>query len=416
MALSKALQRLCSAAPRRLAVRQIHGAIASHAEPEAHPEDLSSINEQATAVSSAPLPKMASSNAAEHKLEDAASIYCMTPEHRRSVAEQMFRHYRLKQMDDFGYAHMVLRRSSLQAIDHLQASLDNKKCNRVMFYGPDFLGKTHCLAHVAHHFHCKGYIVVPGFKVSDWYYDAMDIEFSTLYPDMIDQNMDAEVFLRHMLELNGKHMNELSLQEDITLSDKFVVTAGTKIEEFMSLIEDDNRRACPLAIKALELVWNSPSRPPVVVAIDDANVLFETTTPQSNQLLEPIDLDQNVLLKTFRNMLMLHDQDQFTTDNVVVAAATSTCNGKMPELNDVCRNSIVQGQRLDKGQASLDKTNSVVRLFNFNEEEANSLLAFSNAVGWSNVPALKQNPVFAAELKMLTDYNPMRLNAYLKHR
>jgi len=38
-------------------------------------------------------------------------------------------------------------------------------------------------------------------------------------------------------------------------------------------------------------------------------------------------------------------------------------------------------------------------------------IAFSNAVGWSHVPSMKEDPVFAAELRMLTDLNPAKLNA-----
>jgi hypothetical protein len=115
-----------------------------------------------------------------------------------------------------------------------------------------------------------------------------------------------------------------------------------------------------------------------------------------------------VLLRTFRNLLQLDNQTQFSTDNVIIAAATSTsvlpvllpdwpsltlryvcrCNSRMQEFGAACRTTLRNGQRLDKGANKVDNFNSTIRLFNMTAEEAHSLLGTLGVPSWPCLPPI----------------------------
>ena len=115
----------------------------------------------------------------------------------------------------------------------LAGNQEAKQANRVMLYGPDTLGKTHCLAHITHHFYCKGFLIVPSFRskqraeaswnvlvtillspayatAANWFYEPLDIQISQANQMDIEQSMDAQLWLHSFMQLNGRFVNDVS--------------------------------------------------------------------------------------------------------------------------------------------------------------------------------------------------------------
>ncbi|EDQ92034.1 uncharacterized protein MONBRDRAFT_22791 [Monosiga brevicollis MX1] len=298
----------------------------------------------------ASLPSIASSDAGRHSLTDANSMYIMTEEHQKLLCTKIMKPIRRRQVQEIKSCATLVRKDVMQALNQLNKALDANQPCRVLFYGNDGLGKTSALGHILHHYYCKSYAILPAFRTAQWYFEPNTVDISTTRPGDIDLNIDARFWLHTFNALNSELLGQMTTTKEHTLSQDIVLPQGTALSELSDMAQQNNRIATDLALIAINELLENPNR----------------------------------------------------------------YGGLTVNMNEGLRTAIRNSQRLDKGENDLKQPACAVRMKNYTLEEVSSVIGFHSGIGWTTLPNPAKDAHFAAELQLLTDFDPASISIMMR--
>ncbi|WFD44133.1 hypothetical protein MPSI1_002799 [Malassezia psittaci] len=217
----------------------------------------------------------------------------------------------------------IVRSRSVSLIDSLE-SADKSSAQRQLLIGELGCGKsTYILQSIAHTL-SAGWIVlyIPraiSFVDSSSPYAYNAALQTYLQPAIVDHLLSA------MLEVNRKALKQVQIKESLSIDNKEVFASGTTLDTVLDRALKEHNSPLTRQL-VLELVWSTlakQSEVPVLVAIDDAQVLFGPTRYRNPDFM-PLQAYELAVPRSLLNIFIAPREDAGLKRGAVLATISMT--------------------------------------------------------------------------------------------
>ncbi|GJQ78999.1 mRpS29 [Trypoxylus dichotomus] len=222
-------------------------------------------------------------NPLNHSLNHEARFYRLPP----PVKNQLFQYGGLPktfeiQIKTFAESCIMVRKSTLNIIECLNAIDYSKPVVRFVLYGNKGSGKSLTLAHILHYGHANKFLLVHVPWVGSWMRRCKEYSNSTTKEGFVDLNLDAVAWLAQFKHQNLELLNnpEFIISNEYAWSKREITPKGSKL---LDLVEHGINRVkyasdCVVAVAQEIKLLSSSAKCKTLVAIDGYNAFFYPNT------------------------------------------------------------------------------------------------------------------------------------------